>query len=71
MQDYGQYDSGGHSQRCFKDLQYKKMILLKRQCNTPQEKLQYEERGHVMPDTVALYRLLQSLAALYLQNCYY
>lgn len=54
-----------------KTFNIKKMILLKRQCNTSQEKLQYEERGHVMPDTVALYRLLQSLAALYLQNCYY
>lgn len=33
----------------------KKLILMKRQSNVPQEKLQCEERGHVMPDTVALY----------------
>lgn len=69
MQDYGQCDSGGNSQGCFKDLQYKKkLILLKRQSNVPQQKLQCEERGHVMPDTVTLYGLLQSLSALYLQT---
>lgn len=40
MQDYGKYDSGGNSQGCFKDLQYKKkLILLKMQSNVPQEKL--------------------------------